>query len=147
MLWTVVIYLIKIQINYLFNVLQYLKKAKMGNKTLQEKLKDQAESDSSRSATARLRDVFDDVEAAIAAGVKHNAIRKTLSESGLNFTKSSFIDALNRIRKNKGAVKKPAPKNSMTKTVTENKSPATATSRGTPGKFVFNSNPDTKDLI
>jgi len=120
----------------------------MGNKTIQEKLKELAESDPSRSAAARLRDIIDDVDAAIASGVKISVIRKTLSESGLNFTEASFIGTRARIKKNKGAAMKAAPK-TTTKPLDEkiNKASDQTNIEKKSNKFVFNNNPDPKDLI
>jgi len=57
--------------------------------------------DKNRSATARLRDVFDDVEIALKAGVSHAAILDTLHEQGFAMTAKSFESAMYRLRKKK----------------------------------------------
>lgn len=56
-----------------------------------------------RSETARLRDVFPEVEAALAAGVSRSAILQTLHEQGFTMTAKSFESALYRLRKQQRA--------------------------------------------
>jgi hypothetical protein len=56
-----------------------------------------------RSETARLRDVFSEVEAALAAGVSRSAILQTLHEQGFTMTAKSFESALYRLRKQQRA--------------------------------------------
>jgi|ThiBio_inoc_biof_1041523.scaffolds.fasta_scaffold00229_41 hypothetical protein len=56
-----------------------------------------------RSETARLRDVFGEVEAALAAGVSRSAILQTLHEQGFTMTAKSFESALYRLRKQRAA--------------------------------------------
>ena len=53
----------------------------------------------SRSNAARLREVFDEVEAAREAGVKRTDIYNTLKEMGFDFSLRSFDDAVYRLRK------------------------------------------------
>lgn len=64
-----------------------------------EALRSLAMEDSSRSETARLRDVFDDVEAALGRGVRREAVLTLLQEKGFTMTMASFKSALQRIRK------------------------------------------------
>jgi hypothetical protein len=52
-----------------------------------------------RSETARLRDVLDDLEAALTAGASHAAVLKTLHAQGFTFTLRSFEGTLARLRK------------------------------------------------
>lgn len=52
-----------------------------------------------RSETARLREVFPDIEAALAAGVSRISILETLHEQGFKMTLKSFESALYRLRK------------------------------------------------
>jgi hypothetical protein len=52
-----------------------------------------------RSETERLREIFDDVEAALAAGATREAVHATLQQNGFTFTFTSFKSALQRIRK------------------------------------------------
>ncbi|MDC6237003.1 hypothetical protein PP724_22835 [Ralstonia solanacearum] len=58
-----------------------------------------AQEDKGRSETARLRDVFGEVEAALDAGVKRQTILEALNEQGFTMTLKSFESALYRIRK------------------------------------------------
>lgn len=55
-----------------------------------------------RSAAARLRDLFDEVEAAIGAGVRREDVRDTLARHGLDMPFASFVRTLARIRKERG---------------------------------------------
>lgn len=52
-----------------------------------------------RSETARLRAVFENVEATLKAGVSRNTVLTTLREHGFSMTAASFKSALQRIRK------------------------------------------------
>ncbi len=52
-----------------------------------------------RSETARLRDVIEDVEAALNAGVKRRAILEALNQQGFKMTLKGFESAMYRIRK------------------------------------------------
>jgi hypothetical protein len=52
-----------------------------------------------RSQTARLREVIDDLEAALAAGASHAAVLATLHAQGFSFTLRSFESTLARLRK------------------------------------------------
>ena len=56
-----------------------------------------------RSETARLREVLDDVEAALTAGASHAAVLKTLHAQGFTLTASSFESTLARLRKERKA--------------------------------------------
>lgn len=64
-----------------------------------------ATGDKLRTDTARLREVFEDVEAALSAGVSRVNVLAELQNLGYTMTLSSFKSALQRIRKerNKGA--------------------------------------------
>jgi hypothetical protein len=83
----------------------------MDKKTISEQLRTLATNDKNRTDTARLRDVIDDVEAALSAGVSRLAVYETLKENGLDMTKNSFDSALKRIRakRGKGTDKRPTP--------------------------------------
>ncbi|GAE48496.1 MULTISPECIES: hypothetical protein [Xanthomonas] len=65
-------------------------------------LRELAKGDKSRSETARLRDVIDEVEAALAAGVSRSAVLDALHGQGFTMTLKSFESALYRIRKQRG---------------------------------------------
>ncbi|MDC5123763.1 hypothetical protein NRA16_17775 [Acinetobacter baumannii] len=69
------------------------------SKSTSDALRALAKGDSNRSETARLRDVIDDVEAALEAGVSRSAILETLHQQGFKMSLKSFESALYRIRK------------------------------------------------
>lgn len=69
-----------------------------------------ATGDKSRSETARLRDIVDEVEAALAAGVSRAAVLEALNAQGFTMTLKSFESALYRIRKKRTQQAKPAAK-------------------------------------
>ena len=71
----------------------------MTNKNLPEALKKLASGNEFRSNTARLRDVFHEVEAAISAGVSRQKIVETLADAGLKMSLKTFEGTLYRIRK------------------------------------------------
>lgn len=58
-----------------------------------------ATDEKARPETARLRDVFDDVETALRSGVRREAVLAALHEQGFKMTMASFKSALERIRK------------------------------------------------
>jgi hypothetical protein len=58
-----------------------------------------ATGDKNRSETARLFDIVDEVEAALAAGVSRAAVLQALNDQGFTMTLKSFESALYRIRK------------------------------------------------
>lgn len=60
---------------------------------------------SARSETARLRDIFDEVEKALQSGVKREAVLAALHEQGFTMTLASFKSALQRIRKERNSGK------------------------------------------
>jgi hypothetical protein len=62
-----------------------------------------AQSADSRSKTARLRDVFEPVEAALGAGVSRAQVLEELNRDGFDMTLASFKSALQRIRKENAA--------------------------------------------
>ena len=71
----------------------------MGNNKLSNQLRSLAsDATSKRSKAARLLDVVDDVEAALAAGVRRSAVVEKLAEHGLEMTLSTFDSSLRRIR-------------------------------------------------
>lgn len=63
-----------------------------------------------RSDTARLRDIYNEVEAALSAGVTHTAILEALHADGFTLTLNAFRSALYRMRKKKGSRKGDQPK-------------------------------------
>jgi len=74
----------------------------MDKKGLSERLKSVSGDDSKRSNSALLRDVIDDVEAALSAGVSRSVVVDELAAFGLAMSLSAFDTALHRIRKKKG---------------------------------------------
>lgn len=56
-----------------------------------------------RSETARLRDIFDDVETVLQSGVQREVVLATLHEKGFTMTPKSFKSALQRIRKERSS--------------------------------------------
>lgn len=67
-----------------------------------------AKDDKKRTETARLRDVFDDVEAALTAGVSQINVLGELKTLGFTMTMASFKSALQRIRKDRNKEDKTA---------------------------------------
>ena len=67
------------------------------------KLRELATGNDHRKEVAKLRAVFDDVEAALAAGVKRAAILQVLCESGLRMNQRTFDTQLYRIRQSRKA--------------------------------------------
>lgn len=60
-----------------------------------------------RSQTARLREVLDDLEAALTAGASHAAVLATLHAQGFSFTLRSFESTLARLRKERRGQHRP----------------------------------------
>lgn len=81
----------------------------MDRKNISERLRALATDDSKRSKAARLRDVIDDVEAALAAGVPRSVVVEELAFNGLEMTLATFETMLKRIRKKRGKPKAPGP--------------------------------------
>jgi hypothetical protein len=71
----------------------------MQKTSIADALRALATDDTARSETARLRDIFDDIEATLSAGVSRAAVLKTLHAQGFTMTAKSFESALYRIRK------------------------------------------------
>lgn len=66
-------------------------------------LQELATSDEARSETAKLRDIIDEVEVALAAGVLRTKVLEALHKQGFSMTLRAFDSALYRIRKQKAA--------------------------------------------
>ncbi|MFM0140597.1 hypothetical protein [Caballeronia grimmiae] len=71
----------------------------MDQDNLASALRALASDEKARPETARLRDVFDDVEAALRSGVRREAVLSALHQQGFKMTLESFKSALQRIRK------------------------------------------------
>jgi hypothetical protein len=65
---------------------------------ISEKLKELAQG-KNRSPTARLSEIFDQIEAALGAGVRRKDIYQALADSEFEITFASFELAIHRIRK------------------------------------------------
>ncbi|PIV91319.1 MAG: hypothetical protein COZ20_01690 [Gallionellales bacterium CG_4_10_14_3_um_filter_54_96] len=70
----------------------------MDNNNISERLKALSRG-KNRSATARLREIFDDIEAALSAKVLRKDVHQALVESGFEITFESFELVIYRIRK------------------------------------------------
>jgi len=75
----------------------------MDRNAIVERLRTLAADDEKRSKAARLRDVIDDVEAALAAGVPHSAVVEELTKHGLEMSLATFNTNLRRIRQKRNA--------------------------------------------
>ena len=73
-----------------------------------EVLRALATGDKHRSETARLRDILDEVEATLRAGVRRAAILEALHAQGFTMTLKSFESALYRIRKQRARAGRPS---------------------------------------
>jgi hypothetical protein len=71
----------------------------MATSDISARLRALATDDKRRPETARLRDVFDDVEAALKARVPQAVVLEELRSLGYSMTMASFKSALQRIRK------------------------------------------------
>jgi len=70
----------------------------MDRNAIVERLRTLAADDKKRSKAARLRDIIDDVETALAAGVPHSAVVEELAKHGLEMSLATFNTNLRRIR-------------------------------------------------
>lgn len=71
----------------------------MQTDSLADVLRDLAKGEKARSETARLKDVINEIEAALSAGVSRAAILETLHSKGFKMNMKSFESALYRTRK------------------------------------------------
>jgi hypothetical protein len=71
---------------------------RMDKKAIAERLRALASDDNKRSKAARLRDVIDDVEFALAAGVNRSSVLEELAAQGLEMTIATFDTTMKRIR-------------------------------------------------
>lgn len=73
----------------------------MSEPSAAERLRALAQGNAHRSDSARLRDILNDVEAALDAGVSRSAILAELHAAGFTFKKRSFESALYNARREK----------------------------------------------
>jgi hypothetical protein len=86
----------------------------MGDNNISEKLKELATGEN-RSATARIREIFEEIEVTLRSGARRKDVHQALKESGIAITFESFELAIYRIRKEIGKQKKhTAPKKNST---------------------------------
>lgn len=71
----------------------------MDKESVKETLRSLKDDDKARSNTARLRAVFDEVEEALAAGVKRKAILEALRGHGFTLSAKTFYGAIHKIRR------------------------------------------------
>ena len=95
----------------------------MTKKTIIQELEELASDETKRSKAARLRDIFDAVEATLATGVAIKEVVKKLSEHGIDMSIGSFKNEMHRIRKKRGkpsaSLSKPEPKKAASSTIQE----------------------------
>lgn len=72
---------------------------------IKEELRALALDSASRSKISLLRDVLDDVETALAAGVTQQAVCRLLANKGLRISQRSFATMLSRLRKRRQAAR------------------------------------------
>ncbi len=77
----------------------------MGKNTIAERLRALAADDQNRSKAARVREVIDEIETALAAGVSRQKVLEALAADGLVMSMRTFETILKRIRRNKGGRK------------------------------------------
>jgi uncharacterized protein (DUF849 family) len=71
----------------------------MQDNSVADALRALATNSKGRSEMARLREIIDDIEAALSAGASRADIHKTLLQHGYKLTEKGFATALYRIRK------------------------------------------------
>jgi hypothetical protein len=77
----------------------------MDKKLISEQLHALARSNSNRSKTALLRDIFDEIEMALAAGVRRTAILELLAKQNIHMSIATFDVSIRRIRKERNQQK------------------------------------------
>lgn len=83
-----------------------------------------AKSDAHRSEMAQLKEVHNEIEAALASGVKMHAVWELLQQKGLKMHFQSFKNALTRIRKARNAPTHGTSKNIIKNDTTEHQTPS-----------------------
>lgn len=95
---------------YIYGTLLAHMRPLMDKKAVSERLRALASDDQKRSKAARLRDVIDDVETALAAGVSRADVLAELKAHGLDMSLSTFDTTLKRLRAKRGhGTAKPTP--------------------------------------
>ena len=78
----------------------------MSKSKITEVMQTLSQGSANRSAIARIREIFDDIEVALKAGVKREAIWEALQNEGYKMPLKTFESAINRI-KNERSHKQP----------------------------------------
>lgn len=86
----------------------------MSKERIADSLRALAKNDKKRSKAARLRDVIDDVEATLAAGVSRADVLEALKKEGLEMSMATFETTLRRIRNKRSTSSVAAPGTSNT---------------------------------
>jgi hypothetical protein len=74
-------------------------KSKMAKLKITEVMQELSQGSENRSAIARLREIFGDIEVALNAGVKREAIWEAIQNEGYKMPLRTFESAINRIKK------------------------------------------------
>ena len=73
---------------------------------LSETIRSLATNEKKRKKIAQLRDIFDDIEIALAAGVTKSILHEELNNSGFEINFNTFINGIKIIRKERESVLK-----------------------------------------
>lgn len=120
----------------------------MDRKHIAEKLRKMAQKAEHRSKAAQLRDVIEDIDAAMAKGVSRKAIVNELAKNGLVMPLSTFDSILLRHRKKHGKSTLPGKKHPRSRPIPERPSlpeeeePETPASSPVALDDIINSTPD-----
>lgn len=109
----------------------------MDKNLISEQLRALATDSQSRSKTSMLRDVIDDVEFALSAGVSRSCIVEQLAKNGLVFTLPNFENSLYRIRKKRACTTQPIPEVTVTKNIELTKVDTQTKHESTPQRFSY----------
>jgi DNA-binding XRE family transcriptional regulator len=119
---------------------------RMNKQQVSERLRALATGDEHRSKTARLRDVYADVEIALKAGVSRATVLKELDAAGLKMSMASFTGTLQRIRAAMKSQQKgnAVPAQSSNKAITEIEENNISENRSDPARItaIMRSTPD-----
>jgi hypothetical protein len=119
---------------------------RMNKQQVSERLRALATGDEHRSKTARLRDVYADVEFALKAGVSRATVLKELEAAGLKMSMASFTSTLQRIRAAMKSQQKgnAVPAQSSNKAITEIEENNISENRSDPARItaIMRSTPD-----
>jgi hypothetical protein len=119
----------------------------MDKNLISEQLRALAADTQSRSKTSLLRDVIDDVEFALSAGVSRSRIVEQLAKNGLVFTLPNFENSLYRIRKKRAlTTAQPIHEITVSKDIEPTKIATQNTNENTSPSFSYTGAKNQKDL-